>query len=58
MSKRVLVALTLMCALVHGRPASAHEIIEVLDNLASAETRGSGSTGGTEVPTIVVKADR
>jgi serine/threonine protein kinase/Tfp pilus assembly protein PilF len=36
------------------RPASAHHIIEVLDNLASAQTRGSESTGGTEVPTIAV----
>jgi serine/threonine protein kinase/tetratricopeptide (TPR) repeat protein len=36
------------------RPASAHDIIEVLDNLASAQPRGSASTGGTEVPTIAV----
>jgi serine/threonine protein kinase/tetratricopeptide (TPR) repeat protein len=36
------------------RPASAHEIIEVLANLASAQTRGSESTGGTDVPTIAV----
>jgi serine/threonine protein kinase/Tfp pilus assembly protein PilF len=36
------------------RPASAHEIIDVLDNLASAPIRGSESTGGTEVPTIAV----
>src|SRR5258705_7306341 len=34
------------------RPASAHDIIEVLDNLASLQPRGSESTAGTEVPTI------
>src|SRR4029434_1413217 len=31
------------------RPASAREILEVLDNLVSAHTRGSASTVGTEV---------
>jgi serine/threonine protein kinase/tetratricopeptide (TPR) repeat protein len=36
------------------RPASAREILEVLDNLASAQTRGSGAMGGTEVPTVAV----
>jgi serine/threonine protein kinase/Tfp pilus assembly protein PilF len=36
------------------RPSSAREIIEVLDNLASAQTRSSESTGGTELPTIAV----
>jgi eukaryotic-like serine/threonine-protein kinase len=36
------------------RPASAREILEVLDNLASAQTLGSGSMGGTEVPTVAV----
>jgi serine/threonine protein kinase/tetratricopeptide (TPR) repeat protein len=36
------------------RPARAHDIIEVLDNLASAQSRGSESTGRTEVPTIAV----
>jgi serine/threonine protein kinase len=36
------------------RPADAREILEVLDNLAAADTRGSGSMRGTEVPTIAV----
>ncbi|HJU69283.1 MAG TPA: hypothetical protein VJ650_13665, partial [Gemmatimonadaceae bacterium] len=36
------------------RPASAYEIIEVLDNLASAHTRGSVSTRDMEAPTIAV----
>jgi eukaryotic-like serine/threonine-protein kinase len=36
------------------RPASAREILEVLDNVASAHTRGSGSMGGTEMPTVAV----
>jgi eukaryotic-like serine/threonine-protein kinase len=36
------------------RPASAREILEVLDNLASVQTHGSGSMGGTEVPTVAV----
>ncbi|HMG95174.1 MAG TPA: protein kinase, partial [Gemmatimonadaceae bacterium] len=36
------------------RPPSAQAIIEVLDNLASAQPRGWESTGGTEVPTIAV----
>ena len=36
------------------RPASAREVLEVLDNLASAHTRGPGSTAGAEVPTIAV----
>jgi eukaryotic-like serine/threonine-protein kinase len=36
------------------RPPSAHEIIEVLDNLASAQVRSSASAGGTEMPTIAV----
>jgi eukaryotic-like serine/threonine-protein kinase len=36
------------------RPPSAREIIEVLDNLASLQPRGSESTAGTEVPTIAV----
>ena len=36
------------------RPASASEILEVLDNLASAQTRGSGPTVDTEVPAIAV----
>jgi serine/threonine protein kinase len=36
------------------RPASAREILEVLDNLASAHTSGPGSMVGTEVPTIAV----
>ncbi len=36
------------------RPASAHEIIEVLDNLASAQAPGSRSTGSTELATIAV----
>ena len=37
-----------------GRPASAHEIIVVLDNVASGETRGLESSGRTEMPTIAV----
>jgi serine/threonine protein kinase len=37
-----------------GRPGSANEIIEVLDNLASAQARGPQATGATEVPTIAV----
>jgi TolB-like protein/Flp pilus assembly protein TadD len=36
------------------RPASAREILEVLDDLASAPTRGGGAIGRTEVPTIAV----
>ncbi|HMI46345.1 MAG TPA: protein kinase [Gemmatimonadaceae bacterium] len=36
------------------RPSSARDIIEVLDNLASLQPRGSESTAGTEVPTIAV----
>ena len=36
------------------RPSSAHEIIEVLDNLASVQMRAPGSTTGTELPTIAV----
>src|SRR2546421_4121974 len=36
------------------RPASAHEIIEVLDSLASAQAPGSRSTGSTELATIAV----
>jgi eukaryotic-like serine/threonine-protein kinase len=36
------------------RPASAREILEVLDNLASAHTRGPGAMVETEVPTIAV----
>jgi len=36
------------------RPASAHEIIEVLDNLASAQAPGARSTGSTELATIAV----
>jgi serine/threonine protein kinase len=38
----------------NDRPASASEILEVLDNLASAHTRGAGPTVDTEVPTIAV----
>ena len=37
-----------------SRPASAHEIIDLLDNLASAQPRGSQSTGAMEAPTIAV----
>src|SRR3989442_274304 len=37
-----------------GRPASAHEIIEVLDNLASVQAPGSRSTGSTELAPIAV----
>src|SRR5262245_28694735 len=36
------------------RPASAREVLEVLDNLASVDTRGPGSMAGAEVPTIAV----
>ena len=36
------------------RPPTARDIIEVLDNLASAQRGGSASTAGTEVPTIAV----
>jgi TolB-like protein/thioredoxin-like negative regulator of GroEL len=37
------------------RPGSAREILEVLDNLASADTtRGSGPMAGAEMPTIAV----
>src|SRR6476620_9513755 len=36
------------------RPASAREVLEVLDNLASAHTRGPGFLAGAEVPTIAV----
>src|SRR6266550_3881215 len=36
------------------RPPSADAIIEVLDNLASAQPRGWESMGGTEAPTIAV----
>ena len=36
------------------RPASAREILEVLDNLVSAHTGGPGSMVETEVPTIAV----
>src|SRR5438128_9912198 len=36
------------------RPASAQEIIEVLDNLASAQAPGARSTGSTELATIAV----
>ena len=36
------------------RPASAQEIIEVLDHLASPQTPGARSTGSTELPTIAV----
>jgi serine/threonine protein kinase len=38
----------------NDRPASASEILEVLDDLASAHTRGAGPTVDTEVPTIAV----
>jgi eukaryotic-like serine/threonine-protein kinase len=38
----------------NDRPASAGEILEVLDNLASATTRGSGSMTETELRTIAV----
>ena len=37
-----------------ARPASAHDVIAVLDNLATAEPRGSASLSGTELPTIAV----
>src|SRR5438128_11170443 len=37
-----------------SRPASAHEIIEVLDNLASGQAPGARSTGSTELTTIAV----
>src|SRR4029077_15958438 len=38
-----------------ARPASAHEIIEVLDNLASpSQAPGARSTGSTELATIAV----
>jgi serine/threonine protein kinase len=36
------------------RPASAREILDVLDDLASAPTRGSGSMADTELRTIAV----
>jgi serine/threonine protein kinase/tetratricopeptide (TPR) repeat protein len=36
------------------RPSRAQEIIEVLDNLASAQLRAAGATGATELPTIAV----
>jgi eukaryotic-like serine/threonine-protein kinase len=36
------------------RPASARDILDVLDNLASAHTSGPESMVGTEVPTIAV----
>jgi TolB-like protein len=36
------------------RPDSAREVLDVLDNLASADTRGVGSMAGAEVPTIAV----
>ncbi|HEX9348215.1 MAG TPA: serine/threonine-protein kinase, partial [Gemmatimonadales bacterium] len=36
------------------RPASAQEIIEVLDNLASGQAPGARSTGSTELATIAV----
>ena len=36
------------------RPGSAREILEVLDNLVSAHTRGPGSMVETEVPMIAV----
>jgi eukaryotic-like serine/threonine-protein kinase len=36
------------------RPASAREILEALDALASEHTRGPGSMAETEVPTIAV----
>jgi serine/threonine protein kinase len=36
------------------RPDSAREILDVLDNLASADTRGPGSMPGGELPTIAV----
>src|SRR5688572_16699463 len=36
------------------RPASALEILEVLDNLAAAQTRGSESIAETEVATVAV----
>jgi eukaryotic-like serine/threonine-protein kinase len=38
----------------NDRPASAGEILEVLDNLASAPMRGSGSMADTELRTIAV----
>ncbi len=38
----------------NDRPASASEILEVLDDLASAHTRGARPTVDTEVPTIAV----
>jgi TolB-like protein len=36
------------------RPASAREVLEVLDNLASADRRGRGAMARAEVPTIAV----
>ncbi len=36
------------------RPASAREVLDVLDNLASAGTRGAGALARAEVPTIAV----
>ena len=36
------------------RPASAREILEVLDNLVSAHPRGPGSVVETEIPMIAV----
>ena len=38
----------------NNRPSSAQEIIEVLDNLASAQTRSSAPGRDTELPTIAV----
>jgi serine/threonine protein kinase/tetratricopeptide (TPR) repeat protein len=38
----------------NDRPGSAHEILEVLDNLASAQTPGSGLMVETELRTIAV----
>ena len=37
-----------------ARPPGAHDIIAVLDNLASAQASGSQSTRASEVPTIAV----
>jgi serine/threonine protein kinase/tetratricopeptide (TPR) repeat protein len=36
------------------RPDSAREVLEVLDNLVSTDTRGTGAMAGAEVPTIAV----
>ncbi len=38
----------------NDRPASAREILDVLENLKSAQTRGTGTIVDTEVPTIAV----